>query len=73
MQREVLNLPEPAKTLLDATFHELDRTLADVVPDGERWRLGGGMKSLGLERRMLRAHRSQADYVADTQQKLDRS
>ena len=42
MQREVLNLPEPAKTLLDATFHELDRTLADVVPDGERWRLGGG-------------------------------
>ena len=32
-----------------------------------------GMKSMGLERLMLRAHRSQADYIADAQQKLDSS
>lgn len=42
MTREVLHLPEPAKTLLHTTFDTIDNTLAEIVPEGQRWRLGGG-------------------------------
>ena len=42
MKRETLQLPEPAQTLLAATFETVDAALRQVVPAGERWRLGGG-------------------------------
>ena len=42
MSREVLHLPEPARTLLNTTFETLDSTLVEIVPEGQRWHLGGG-------------------------------
>ena len=42
MSREVLHLPEPARTLLRTTFETLDSTLVEIVPEGRGWRLGGG-------------------------------
>lgn len=42
MSREVLHLPEPARTLLRTTFETLDSTLVEIVPEGQGWRLGGG-------------------------------
>ena len=42
MKPETLQLPEPAKTLLAAAFATMDAALGQVVPAGERWRLGGG-------------------------------
>ena len=42
MTREVLRLPEPAGTLLHTTFEALDEALAEIVPEGLSWRLGGG-------------------------------
>ena len=42
VSREVLHLPEPARTLLRTTFETLDSTLVAIVPEGQRWRLGGG-------------------------------
>ena len=41
MTREVLHLPEPARTLLRATFETIDGTLGEIVPEGRRWRLAG--------------------------------
>ena len=94
MIREVLHLPEPARTLLRATFETIDGALGEVVPEGRRWRLGGrnaanrasvglatgdgwkaeetfasgrelavGLTRLGLERLMLRSHRSKEAFV----------
>ena len=40
--REVLHLPEPARTLLHTTFETIDGALGEIVPEGRRWRLGGG-------------------------------
>ncbi len=40
--REVLDLPEPARTLLGTTFETIDNALAGVLPEGQEWRLGGG-------------------------------
>lgn len=42
MTQEILQLPEPAKTLLAAAYETMDAALAQVVPAGQRWRLGGG-------------------------------
>ena len=42
MTREVLHLPEPARTLLHTTFETIDGMLGEIVPEGRRWRLGGG-------------------------------
>ena len=42
MSREVLHLPEPARTLLRTTFETLDSTLVEIVPEGKGWHLGGG-------------------------------
>ena len=42
MIREVLHLPEPARTLLHTTFNTLDGALGEIVPEGWRWCLGGG-------------------------------
>ena len=42
MTREVLHLPEPARTLLHTTFETLDGALGEIVPEGRRWCLGGG-------------------------------
>ena len=42
MTREVLELPEPARTLLDTAFETVDKTLVEIVPRGHRWRIGGG-------------------------------
>ena len=42
MTREVLHLPEPASTLLQTTFETVDTALAGILPDGRKWRLGGG-------------------------------
>ena len=42
MTREVLHLPEPAKTLLHTACKTIDKVLAEIVPEGQRWRLGGG-------------------------------
>ena len=38
---EVLDLPEPAKTLLSRAFETIDDALTGVLPDGQDWRLGG--------------------------------
>ena len=42
MTREVLALPEPARTLLRTAFETVDNALLAIVPQGHRWRLGGG-------------------------------
>ncbi len=42
MTREVLRLPESARTLLHTTFETLDGALGEIVPEGRRWCLGGG-------------------------------
>ena len=42
MTLETLQLPEPAKTLLAAAYETMDAALAEIVPAGQRWRLGGG-------------------------------
>ena len=42
MTREVLHLPEPARTLLRTTFESIDAALAGILPDGQKWHLGGG-------------------------------
>ena len=40
--RRVLDLPEPARTLLGTTFETINNALAGVLPEGQEWRLGGG-------------------------------
>ena len=42
MTREVLDLPEPARTLLDTAFETVNHALSEIVPQGRRWCLGGG-------------------------------
>ena len=33
---------QPARTLLHTTFETIDGALGEIVPEGRRWRLGGG-------------------------------
>ena len=42
VNQEILQLPEPAATLLATAFETMDSALGPVVPAGHRWRLGGG-------------------------------